>query len=759
LFLVFLLLSCSRRPDAAPVPGPDAAAAPLAGLEGHWQLTWTRPAKWWPREFTGPLVVRRIDGSWEAFLDFEQSAAPLTLSAVGGADDHVELTFASGAGAVELRVARAGHDLVGQARWPDVIDWSPVVAIPLTPTPADLPGRALRPIRLERSPSTATSLSPVDAFETPWRPPPVLSGDGARVWIADPQQGGKLWTGPADGSVPLVPISDAIQAWRWAASSPSGSTLYVEIRGRIGGISQDGSAFSVADGLGEVRWIEPRWSEGKLVVASAVGDGVRVVDVSLTDSRVVERFAHATADDVVLDPSGSVRYLVDRERKRFGKGVFATLLTLRDPMGEHLGDIVRQPQWVRSTDLTPHIGSEAVHLLGGGDLATLGRVGPNGFEPIPSPGQWGDAVSLLVDPDSGAVDAVGWRAERLHWDARTPDGAELDWLQGELAADVEVLQRAEDDRRWVLAATSGSRPGDYLLFDRDDRTLRPLRAPDAGSERTWRPVDALALTTRDGEQVPAYVTRPDGTGPWPLVVTVHGGPWSGRHGWTFDRQAQQWAERGYATLAVDFRGTHGFGWARMASSEFGDDAMIHDVEDGIRWAIAEGIADPDRIAMVGTSYGGYAALRFATAEVPILKCAVGGLVRGNLTVPGGGLNIEAVKDAAWRRDHSPDRYTHRLTGPVLVWNGGRDGESADAIQDFVARAETHGKAVTWVRFPWEEHGLRNPANQAALNVIIDRFLSACLGGPTWDFPRDFALADLEVRAGAELVPGLSEQVR
>ena len=142
-----------------------------------------------------------------------------------------------------------------------------------------------------------------------------------------------------------------------------------------------------------------------------------------------------------------------------------------------------------------------------------------------------------------------------------------------------------------------------------------------------------------------------------------------------------------------------------------------------------------------------------------MKCTVAGLVRGNLTVPGGGLNIEAVRDAAWREAHSPDRFTERLTGPVLVWSGGRDGENADTIQDFVQRAEAAGKAVTWVRFPWEKHGLTTAANRAAIHAITDRFLGACLGGPAEEFPAELADAEFEVPAGASHVPGLAERVR
>lgn len=747
----WLLLACS----AAPVPVPATSDEdPLAPIAGHWRLTWTRPGHWWPKEFTGPLVVRQIDDTWAASLAFEQTAGRFELSAIGVTDAGPQLTFAAGDSTFELVVDRSADRLTGQARWPGSIDWSPVVAEPVSPVPAALTGPALRPLL---SPPLVDPglLLPSDAYDLPRPPYAVLSGDGLRIWLSD----GHLWTGDVDALDHLTTVGDSPNRADWMDSDPAGNTLFVAYGGAIRRTARDGTRSVLTRDLGDVRWVVPRWADGKLWVAAASGDGVKVLEVSLDSGDAVEVFTDPTADDVVLDPAGKPRLLIDRVPKHFGTGVEADLITVRTPEGSALGPVIRQPRWVESTRPVPQVGEGPVHLLGGGDLATLGEIGRKGFRPDPSAGQWADAVTLTFDPETHAVDAIGWQAERLHWEARTPDGEELGWLQDHLSADVRVVQRAGGDRRWIVSASSGSRPFTLWLFDRDARTVTELRAPGAEPARVWHPVDAVVIEARDGDRIPAYVTRPDGSGPWPLVVEVHGGPWSGRHGWQFDDRAQQWAERGYATLAVDFRGTHGFGWSRMESAGFGDDPMVHDVEDGIRWAIENGIADPARIAMVGESYGGHAALRFATAETPTLKCAVGGLVRGNLTVPGGGLNILAVKNASWREAHSPDRFTARITGPVLVWNGGRDGENADTIRDFVSRGEAAGKPVTWVRFPWEEHGLRDRANQAALAVIVDRFLGACLGGPSWEFPPEFGQAELEVRAGAAGVPGLADHVR
>lgn len=625
----------------------------------------------------------------------------------------------------------AGHDLGGPARVPRP-------DIPVDPAPA--------------------ALLPVGAYAVPARPPPRLTADGEHAWWIEGEPA-TLHHGPvghAGRAVALLPGG----ARGWWDVLPDDSVVAEAPAGLVR-IPLDGPPTLLLPGASGVRWVLARPGSGTVLIAHAA-DAFRVVEVPLDGGPGVERFWREGVDDVVFDSALGVRYALTRGLLDLGRGVRADVVSVVDPRGRRVGVPFRQPTWVRDRGPSVHVGDAPVALLGGGDLATLGILTRRGFRGDALPGAWGDAVAWLVDPATGVVDAVAWYAERLHWQARTPEGAEVAWLQEALAADVTVAQRVAGDRRWLVEAVSGGAYPRWWRFDRDTRGLVEVGPAPGGPP--LRPVEAAVWTARDGLPLAVYVTRPDparfGAGPWPTVVEVHGGPWSGRHLWRVDTEAQTWAERGYATVAVNFRGTYGFGWDRTHSvdADFGA-TMIDDVEDAIRRAIAVGVADPSRVAMDGASYGGYAALTFATREEPLLRCAVAGVARSNLTDPGGGLEITSVRDAAWRAEHSPDRHVDRLSGPVLVWTGARDGANADAMATFVARATAAGKSVTWLRFPDEGHQFTRPADLAAVAAVRDRFLSACLGGPAWSFGPALAEATVEVRGALDAVPGLAEVVQ
>src|SRR5690606_24044620 len=184
------------------------------------------------------------------------------------------------------------------------------------------------------------------------------------------------------------------------------------------------------------------------------------------------------------------------------------------------------------------------------------------------------------------------------------------------------------DGRFVLAHVySDVDPGTYYLFDRQTNQAKFLLAA-----RSWikpeqmSPMRAISFTARDGTRVHGYITIPrnsDGRN-LPLIMNPHGGPHGPRDVWGFNPEVQFLANRGYAVLQVNFRGSGGYGngFERMGYRNWGT-SMVDDMTDGGEWAVAEGIADPSRICTYGASYGGYAALQSVVREPERYRCTIG----------------------------------------------------------------------------------------------------------------------------------------
>ncbi len=262
------------------------------------------------------------------------------------------------------------------------------------------------------------------------------------------------------------------------------------------------------------------------------------------------------------------------------------------------------------------------------------------------------------------------------------------------------------------------------------------------------PMKPVTITARDGLALPSYLTLPVGIEPsaLPMVLLVHGGPWF-RNGWGFDPEAQLLANRGYAVLQVNFRGSVGYGKAHMqaAIGEFAD-AMQNDLLDAVDWAVAQGYADPDRIGIFGGSYGGYAALvgvaftpdRFAAAidYVGISNLAnvmrsmppflQPGLVANWYRYVGDPADPEQEADMLAR---SPISRVEHIKAPLMVVQGANDPRVVKAESDnIVAALRERGVDVEYMVKDDEGHGFLNPDNQIDMYRAADRFLHRHLGG-------------------------------
>jgi dipeptidyl aminopeptidase/acylaminoacyl peptidase len=417
----------------------------------------------------------------------------------------------------------------------------------------------------------------------------------------------------------------------------------------------------------------------------------------------------------------------------------------------------------------------------GRDRAALFRVDlETGAQALVAEHPKADIGSALTDPRTREVVAVAVEHVRHEWitvDQRV--GGDIGWLEKEIKTDFDVVSQTEDGARWTIAGGSPERPAVYYLFDRGERHLTRLFTVRPQLERyTLAPMSGHVLRSRDGLDLVCYLTLPAGergprpARPLPMVLSVHGGPW-GRDSYGYDPEHQWLANRGYAVLSVNFRGSTGFGKAFVNAGDLEWAGKMHDdLVDAVAWAIVEGIAERGRVAILGASYGGYAALVGATFTPEVFRCAVSIVGPSNLetfmaSIPPywvsgfenlarriGDPRTEAGR--ALLKARSPLTRAAAISKPLLILQGANDPRVKQAESDqIVAAVKARGLPVSYVLYPDEGHGFAVPANRISSYAIIEAFLARHLGGPRFEpIGADLEGSSAQVE-GAEHVPGLA----
>jgi dipeptidyl aminopeptidase/acylaminoacyl peptidase len=258
-----------------------------------------------------------------------------------------------------------------------------------------------------------------------------------------------------------------------------------------------------------------------------------------------------------------------------------------------------------------------------------------------------------------------------------------------------------------------------------------------------------------------------------MVLLVHGGPWH-RDSWGFDPGHQWLANRGYAVMSVNFRGSTGFGkdFINAANHEWGG-RMHDDLIDAVQWAVQEGIAIQDKLAIMGGSYGGYAALVGLTFTPDTFACGVDIVGPSNLislmenpppywqpVMPLMQTRVGDFVSEAGReflKTRSPLFHVDRIQRPLLIGQGATDPRVKQQESDqIVAAMKAKNIPVTYVLFPEEGHGFRRPENDIAFYAITEAFLAQHLGGEFEPIGDAFVGANFEVPAGSNGVPGLAD---
>lgn len=358
-----------------------------------------------------------------------------------------------------------------------------------------------------------------------------------------------------------------------------------------------------------------------------------------------------------------------------------------------------------------------------------------------------DARTVTIHPKTKKIETVTFLKARKEIQVVDPK-VRLDYetLAKLHIGDISVLNRDDSDKTWIVSYMNDNAPVSYYVFDRKKQKATYLFSNRTALEKvalgSMQPISFLA---RDGLTIYGYLTLPNNqpSKNLPLVLNVHGGPQS-RDMWGLNPRVQWLANRGYAVLQVNYRGSIGYGKAYMSAGfrEWGG-KMQDDLTDGVKWAIEQGIADPNKICIFGGSYGGYAALAGATFTPDLYKCAVDIVGPSNLitmieTIPPYWMPIISMEyrrvgnpktEPDFLKSRSPFFHADKIRIPLLVAQGANDPRVVQAESDQIVKVvRANGKTVDYLLFPDEGHGFAVPVNNEAFYARAEEFLARHLGG-------------------------------
>ncbi|HEY9157057.1 S9 family peptidase [Candidatus Binatus sp.] len=373
----------------------------------------------------------------------------------------------------------------------------------------------------------------------------------------------------------------------------------------------------------------------------------------------------------------------------------------------------------------------------------------SGMETVVAHSDDADLSDAMIQPTRHVVQAAAFDPGRMHWTVVDPSvQADFDAIAKITTGDFTVVDRDLADHTWLVSFVSDRAPARYYSWDRAARKATFLFSTqpklDDAPLAAMKPVEFAA---RDGMKINGYLTLPVGAPPknLPLVLAVHGGPWA-RDSWGFNPYIQLLANRGYAVLQINFRGSTGFGkkYLHAGDRQWGL-KMQSDLSDGVKWAVDQAIADPKRVAIFGGSYGGYAALAGAAFTPELYRCAVDECGPSNLftllesfppywevarslffTRVG---NPGDPKDKELLTAASPLFSADKIKIPMLIGQGANDPrvKQAEAEQIVDAIARHHGSAA-YVLYADEGHGFVRPENRLDFTARMEKFLADNLGG-------------------------------
>ena len=360
-----------------------------------------------------------------------------------------------------------------------------------------------------------------------------------------------------------------------------------------------------------------------------------------------------------------------------------------------------------------------------------------------------DSHGILVHPTRLHIQAVSYDAGKPVWDVKDKEI----WTDFEVLKKLEdgvfgLVSRTLDDKLWVVATERSDGPVKYYLYNRESKTPTFLfsNRPKLEGAKLSR-MEFFNIPTRDGLSMLSYLSLPpESSGKnLPMVLLVHGGPWA-RDSWGYHAEVQLLANRGYAVLQVNYRGSSGFGkdFLNAGAKQWGL-KMHEDLLDAVKWAVGRQTADPKKVCIMGGSYGGYAALSGAAFSSDIFACAISIVGPSNLMTLVQSIppywkpmratfdkrmgNIDDPKDRELLQKVSPLFSADKIKIPLLIAQGKNDPRVKEAeSQQIVDAMRKNGLPVTYVLYSDEGHGFARPENRTDFYARAEAFLAPLLKG-------------------------------
>jgi dipeptidyl aminopeptidase/acylaminoacyl peptidase len=358
-----------------------------------------------------------------------------------------------------------------------------------------------------------------------------------------------------------------------------------------------------------------------------------------------------------------------------------------------------------------------------------------------------DVGWFLAHPKTHKLEAVMFVRQRTEWTVIDKSlQADFDALRKVRDGDFYIDSRDLGDNTWTVGYVVDNAPVSTYAYDRASKKATFLFSDRPALEKyKLAKMQPISFQARDGMTIYGYLTLPDGLDPrnLPMVLLVHGGPWQ-RDSWGLNNEVQWLANRGYAVLQVNFRGSWGYGKAYISAGDREWAGKMHtDLIDGKNWAVKQGYADPKQVCIMGGSYGGYATLVGLTFTPDEFVCGVDASGISNIvtwisTLPPYFEPIKALfkkrvgdveAEQEFLKSRSPLFKADQIKAPLLIGQGANDPRVKQAESDQIVEAmRKNKKPVEYIVFPDEGHGFARPENRLKFYAAAEAFLAKYLGG-------------------------------